>query len=467
VNLNLPKWMTPWRKATDLNSVTPIREPFSITTAMGTIFESFGGAWQQNLVMDSDENMLRYAAVYACISLRARDIAKLRLMLMKRAEDGVCDEVEDASPFLSVLRKPNRFQTRIQFINCWMAAKLCHGNAYSLKERDQRGIVRALYPLDPRRTTPLIAPDSSVYYRLNADRLAGIQDAIVVPASEIIHDRCIPLWHPLVGVPPLYAAAIAATRGLRIQSNSRKFFENLSRPGGHLTAPGTINETTAARLKQEFEKGFAGNNIGRLFVSGDGLKFEPFTIPADQAQLIEQQKWTVEDIARAFGVPLYKIQAGDIPSTDNVGALNQQYLDQTLQEDIESIELLLDEGLELPNAMHTEIDSDGLMRMDPLGRSEVYDKQVKAGVMSPNEARRKEGRHGVAGGETPYLQQQNFSLAALAKRDASDDPFGTKPKPAPAPAAANDPNMEGAANAAKTLKAKFEAELTKKSLEAA
>ena len=27
------------------------------------------------------------------------------------------------------------------------------------------------------------------------------------------------------------------------------------------------------------------------------------------------------------------------------------------------------------------------------------------------------------GGESPYLQMQNYSLAALAKRDASDDPF--------------------------------------------
>jgi phage portal protein BeeE len=29
----------------------------------------------------------------------------------------------------------------------------------------------------------------------------------------------------------------------------------------------------------------------------------------------------------------------------------------------------------------------------------------------------------VAGGDSPYLQQQNYSLAALAKRDSSPDPF--------------------------------------------
>ena len=31
----------------------------------------------------------------------------------------------------------------------------------------------------------------------------------------------------------------------------------------------------------------------------------------------------------------------------------------------------------------------------------------------------------VEGGGTPYLQQQNFSLSALAKRDAQQDPFAS------------------------------------------
>ena len=30
----------------------------------------------------------------------------------------------------------------------------------------------------------------------------------------------------------------------------------------------------------------------------------------------------------------------------------------------------------------------------------------------------------VEGGDTPYLQQQNFALAALAKRDGTANPFG-------------------------------------------
>jgi hypothetical protein len=53
--------------------------------------------------------------------------------------------------------------------------------------------------------------------------------------------------------------------------------------------------------------------------------------------------------------------------------------------------------------------------------------------MAPNEARFKYfGLGPVTGGDTPYLQQQMFSLAALAERDASE-PFA---QPAPPPVAA-------------------------------
>lgn len=440
--MNLPRWLVPWRKQTDLNTVTPISPAFSIFSRFGPVVESFTGSWQTNMVLESTPSMLQFSAVYACIALRSRDIAKLRLMLMKQSDDGVWDEVTESSPFLSVLRKPNRFQTRIQFMNYWMVSKLIYGNTYILKERDNRGVVRALYPLDSRGVTPLVAPDGEVFYRISADRLAGLEEGLTVPAKEIIHDRCMSPWHPLIGMPPLYAASSSATRGIRIQNNSETFFRNMSRPSGMLTAPGHIPDDVAERLKRDWEERYSGPNLGRTAVGGNGLTYAAITIPADQAELMAQQEFTVEDIARAFGVPLYKIQAGELPSTDNVGALNQQYLDQTLQEDIEAIELLLDEGLELPAGMGTEMDADGLMRLDPLGRAEVYDKQVKAGLLAPNEGRRKEGRHGVTGGEDPFLQQQNFSLAALAKRDAKDDPFATESKTPPAPSSSEDKAAE-------------------------
>ena len=102
---------------------------------------------------------------------------------------------------------------------------------------------------------------------------------------------------------------------------------------------------------------------------------------------------------------------------------------------------MLDEGLEMTkNAsgrpIGTEFDPDDLLRMDTATLVKASAEAIKGGGMSPNEARARYLELGpVAGGEAPYLQQQNFSLSALAKRDAQADPFSSA---APPPAEKDD-----------------------------
>lgn len=411
----------------------------------GIIREAIGGAWQSFMTIDAPKDILAFSAVYSCVTLIASDIAKLGIRLMEMDDSGISSPVLGNSPFLAVLKKPNRFQTWFKFIEQWIVSKLLYGNAYILKERDARGVVVALYVLDAQRVTPLVADDGGVYYQLSKDYLAGLTEPITIPAREIIHDMMVSLWHPLVGVSPIYACGMSATMGNRIQSNSTRFFQNMSRPSGMLTAPGAISDETAARLKKHFEENFSGPNIGRIAVAGDNLKYEGFgAISPIDAQLIEQLKWTVEDVARCFHVPTWKIGDKE-PVRTSVESLNQTYYSDCLQALIESAESLLDDGLSLSApGYHTEFPLEGLMRMDTSARYTAKGLAVKDGWMAPNEARAGEGLKPVPGGATPYLQQQNYSLAALAKRDASNDPFSAgKALPAPAPAPAG---SGGAAN---------------------
>ena len=428
----------------------------------GLLRESFAGAWQRNVEVDAPRELLAFSAVFACVTIIASDIAKLRIKLVDEDATGIATEVKTQSPFLPVLAKPNRYQTRIKFMEQWIVSKLLYGNTFALKQRDGRGIVNALYVLDAQRVTPLVADDGSVYYKLAADHLSELSDAITVPASEIIHDTMVSLWHPLIGVSPIYACGLSATMGNRIQGNSTKFFDNMSRPSGALTAPGAISDEVAERLKKSWEENFGGNNFGRLAVLGDGLKYEAMTIPANEAQLIEQLKWTVEDVARCFHVPLFKL-GGPEPPRVSVESLNQTYYSDCLQALIESAEACLDEGLSLPSGYRTEFDLEGLMRMDTAARYDAKNKAVAGGWMAPNEARAGENLRPVAGGDSPYLQQQNYSLAALAKRDTKADPFATGPKPepatpaAPVPAPETSPAPAPAPAAAKDGKAVLEA----------
>lgn len=404
------------------------------------IKESFTGAWQQNVEVKVAD-VLTFGAAYRCISLISSDIAKMRVKLVQVDDEGVWSETYSAA-YSPVLRKPNAWQTRIQFFRNWMESKLVHGNAYVLKQRDNRGVVTALYVLDPTKVQPLVAPDGAVYYELSRDDLARQPEArIVAPAKEIIHDRGETFYHPLVGLSPIYASGLAAIQGLRIQHNSATFFGNASNPGGVLTAPGAISDDTAKRLKATWDANYSGANAGKVAVLGDGLHFEQMMIKATDAQLIEQLRWTSEQVCSAFGVPAYKVGVGATPTYNNIEALNSQYYSDCLQQHIEEIEVLLDEGLGLGvgNSYGTEFDLDGLLRMDTATQIQTYAEAVRGGLMKPNEARNKIGLKPTAGGDAVYLQEQNYSLEALAKRDAQADPFSTgADAPVDPPAPAND-----------------------------
>ena len=91
------------------------------------VFESFTGAWQQNVVLDR-ETVLSYFAVYASMTLIAGDVAKLRVKLVEQDDDGIWEETTSAA-YSPVLRKPNSYQNRIQFWESWMLSKLSRGNA--------------------------------------------------------------------------------------------------------------------------------------------------------------------------------------------------------------------------------------------------------------------------------------------------------------------------------------------------
>ena len=401
--------------------------------------EPFSGGFQEN-AEESVETVVSNSTVFACVTLIASDIAKMRLRLVEQDANDIWNEVESAA-FSPFLRKPNRYQNRIQFFFWWEASKLLHGNTYALKARDDRRIVRAAYILDPSRCRPLVAPDGSVYYELKTDTLSGIVEGMqIVPASEVFHDVGYPLFHPLVGVSPIYASGVAATQGLRIQNNSSRFFANGSKPGGVLTAPGPISQATADRVKTYWDTNFTGDNMGKVAVLGDGLKYEAMTVTAHDSQLIEQLGWTDANICTAFHVPAYKVGVGTPPSYNNVEALDTQYYSQCLQFHIESLELCMDEGLGLApdkvdgKRLGVEFDLDDLMRMDTM--TLIKAEKESAGIKTINESRKRLNFKPVTGGDVVYLQQQDFSLEALAKRDAKPDPFASAsaaPKAEPTP----------------------------------
>lgn len=417
-------WGNPWRLITEANT----------------------GFWQRNIA-EKRADLLTYPTLYACLMRIATDIGKLPFSLRTRASGGVWTEVAN-SAYDPVLRKPNGYQTPGQFRECWELSKLTQGNTYILKRRDNRGIVVAMYPLDPNKVLPMVADSGAVFYQLQTDKLNNLPedypaDQLIVPASEVIHDRCMTVHHPLIGVPPLAAAYWPALKNMKIMRNATDFFANNAQPGGLLTAPAGMTEADAEAVQKYWTEQFAvgGAQYGKIAVIGADMKFTPFAMKSIDSQMIEQMRYGDEQICQPFGIPPFKVGIGTLPSGLGVDGLNQLYYADALQTHIEHMEALLDEGLGISRPLGVELDLDPLLRMDEAKRADVETKLVQGKIKTPDEGRARFNLAPTGGGDTLWGQNQDYPLGVLANRMEWDQAM-QPPAPPPAPAPEPEPEEE-------------------------
>lgn len=413
------------------------------------IHEPYSGAWQMN-VEEKHGTLLCYPTLYACIMRIATDVGTLPAQLkIRERESGVWKDAY-IEPVSVVLRRPNHYQTAQQFREAWVLSKLIHGNAYILKQRDAKGIVTALYVLDPCAVLPMVSDTGDVFYQVSYSRSENLLPAdypaerLVVPAREIIHDRCVTLHHQLIGVPPVCAAHWPTVKNLKILKSAAEFFGNRAQPGGILTAPAGMSEQDAEDIKSYWASAYSGANAGKVAVIGADMRFTSFAMNGADSQLVEQMRYSDEQICQPFGVPPFIIGIGTIPAGLKVDDMANMYYKFALQSIIESMEYLLDDGLSVAFPYGIELDLEPLLRMDVGKLADVEAKLVGGKIKTPDEARRKFNLTPTGGGNTLWGQNQDYPLGMLADR-AEWDPAMAKPVAADDSGEAPDGAVEEAA----------------------
>ena len=396
------------------------------------IGEPFTGAWQRN-IEERVSDLTCYPTLYSCLSYLNQDIGKCPFQLVLKGADGIFTVIENAA-YSPVLRKPNKYQTAQFFRESWILSKLISGNTYVLKGRDERGVVNALYVLDPCRVIPMVSDAGNVFYQINYPTPQNLlpqpyaAEQVIVPASEIIHDRMNCFHHHLIGVPPLCAANWPAVKNLRILKSASEFFANNAQPGGILTAPAGMSEDDAKAVQAYWQTNYSGANSGRVAVIGADMKFTSFAMKSADSQLVEQMRYSDEQICQPFKIKPYKIGISTPPGGWKSDDVNVEYHSDAVSPLIEAMENLLDEGLGIKSPMSVWVDTDPLWRMDEGKQADVQTKLVQGMVRKPNEARLRFNDAPTDGGDTLWGQHQDYPLGMLATRT------DLAPAPAPEPA---------------------------------
>ena len=243
---------------------------------------------------------------------------------------------------------------------------------------------------------------------------------MVLPNEDVCHYKAA-TRDGLTGVATLRRASETIASARAQQQYERSFYESGGQPsgvlqtdsdlGGYAKGPDgkvlTRKDGSAVRLKDqlrsEWEKIHAGpSNSHRLAILDLGLKYTPIAASNADAQFIESKEISVRDIARYFGVPLYKLQEGkQAYGSNEQNAI--EYVVSTLHPIVTQYEeemtwkLLtesqVDAGLEIRINMMAEL------RGDTAARGQWYKDMLQEGPFSVNDVRALEDLPDVPGGQ--------------------------------------------------------------------
>jgi HK97 family phage portal protein len=395
-----------------------LRGPFYAQGELGGWHQlgSLEDGFQRNLELNG-LSARHIAPVYACVMLNARAISQCSPKHMVGSADGSFAP-STTSPASRVLHRPNSYETWAQFILNVVCGMLFDGEVLCLKVRDNRFAVTALHRV-PRGTWSIhIAPESKeIYYGISDGELYD-QPEMLIPAREVVHFRMHTPRNPLVGESPIKAAAMAAGINVALNRSQMQFFTQMNRPSGVLSTDLQLNADQMKMLRTAFDEQSKTWSQGGLPILSAGLKFQPMGVAQNDAQLIEQQKLSIADIARVFGVPMALLADSAGPQAGTESQITH-WLSVGLGSIIENIERSLDVAFDLSATEHIQLDPTPLLRVDFAGRIDGISKAVQNGIITINEARLKEGFAPVQNGDQPVLQQQMTPLNLLAELHAS------------------------------------------------
>lgn len=351
----------------------------------------------------------KLSAVDRCIEILSDSIGKLPNYLFdSKTRRRIPDD-----PVLQLLNiRPNEAMTPTIRKKVLETSRLVDGNGYDWVLRNERtGRIRELIPVPGYLVEPWQDLSGRVWYTVTHPWTG---EPMVLPNEDICHYKGA-TRDGLKGVAVLRRASEVIASARAQQQYELGFYENGGQPSGVLQTDadlaGPVDDPKNPGkqigrkdlLRREWERIHAGpSNSHRLAILDLGLKYTPIAATNADAQFIESKEISIRDIARYFGIPLYKLQEGKQAYGSNeqnaieyvVGTLHpivSQYEEEQTWKILAKSQV--DRGLELRINLMAEL------KGDTSARAEWYRTMVEIGGFSVNDILALEDKPDVPGGE--------------------------------------------------------------------
>lgn len=358
----------------------------------------------------SIDGALQVSAVWACVELISDVVASLPIYVYQM-NNGVRELARDSGLWWLLHTKPNSRQTPMEFFQYMTMNFIMRGNAYARIQRNSRGEAIALWPLAADQIQVTLLDDGALSYEYYYDG-----KIIVYSQDTILHFR--DKGNGIVGMSRLDYMRATNNLAVNAQNLTNKLYANDNKRAGVFSIDKALTPEQRAMVRENF-KGLTEAGGDDLLVLEAGAKFEPLTLTPAEVQLLETRRFSIEDIARWFGIPSILINdlTNRVPygNNDDLIQFFYKFKLRSLLVNFEQAMTARVMTVSERSAYTIEFGLDALLRSSLKERMEIYSKAVQNGIYTRNFCRQLENEPPMEGGDMLTAQVNLAPLDMLGK----------------------------------------------------
>jgi HK97 family phage portal protein len=322
---------------------------------------------------------LTLTAVYRSIQIIATPISKMPMQTFRYAT-GL--EVPVENPVL--VNKPNFNESKRDFLFQTVVSMALDGNAFWLKSYGSNGQVNNLTLVPSSAVTIRLVNGVKYYdYQLNQDT------PVATTTTDIQHLKLFSRVGYLRGLGPIDACNKDIASALELRNFASNWFSAGGIPTGILKTDKPIGAEDANEITERWH---TKQSERKVAVLGQGFEWQTVQLNPKDALFTDVQSQQVQAIARLFGIPARLLLTGVDGSSDTYSNLqdeSQTFYRHTIMAYTDAISDALSECL--PRGTRCEFNFEGLFKADMANRFNMYETAIRAGFMTTDEVRKKEG----------------------------------------------------------------------------
>jgi HK97 family phage portal protein len=294
--------------------------------------------------------------------------------------------------------------TRAAFFQQVFSSLLVHGNSYTRVFRDAQGQVVNLVNLNPEKVEVERSKVGRKIYRYEGENK-------ILTSDDVIHIVDLILPGDLKGLSRVETLKQSLGLNIALSDYAARFFGTGASAAGVIEFPGNLTSEQAKQLADGFDARHRNGSrrAHKTGVLSGGAKFVSTQTDPESSQALESRKFAVEEIARAFNVPLHLLGVPGTASYASVEQNNLQFISMTLRPMAEKVEAAFSRLL--PGDAFIKFQFNDLLRADLEARIRSYSVGAQAGFYSTNDIRRLEDLPPVDQGDQYRVPLANIDLA--------------------------------------------------------